>query len=165
MSDEKKTEKVVADVKVAKKTPETAKAPAAAAKGSQKAYTRTAKGKKRIAKVVPRGIAYVRSSLNNTLVTVTDLNGNAIAWSSAGKCGFKGPKKATPYAAGVVIGDIAEKLEKFGTKELSVQIIGIGKGRDSAIRTLNAKGFSITSIKEATPMPHNGCRPRRARRM
>ncbi|MCH8049444.1 30S ribosomal protein S11 [Patescibacteria group bacterium] len=126
---------------------------------------RTAKGKRRAFKQVSRGRAYIKASLNNTVVTITDLNGNTIAWATAGSCGFRGPKKSTPYAASIIINKIAEKLEPLGTKELAVFIKGIGSGRDSAVRSLNAKGFIISSIKELTPVPHNGCRRRRPRRM
>lgn len=128
-------------------------------------YIRSAKGKKRLMKKVSRGRAYIFASLNNTIVTVTDPNGNTIAWASAGNCGFKGPKKATPFAAGQIIDKIALKLEPFGVKDLSVFVTGIGSAKDSAIRSLNSKGFNIVSIKELTPVPHNGCRPRRSRRM
>lgn len=139
--------------------PEPKKAP------KQQKYTRSAKGKKRVAKTVPRGRAYINASLNNTIVTITDPNGNTLTWASAGHCGFRGPKRSTPYAASQVIDRIATKAEPFGIKELAVFVSGIGNGRDSAIRSLNAKGFNITSIKETTPVPHNGCRARRPRRM
>ncbi|MDA0207803.1 MAG: 30S ribosomal protein S11 [bacterium] len=132
---------------------------------NQKVYIRSAKGKKRVMKSVSKGNAYVFASLNNTIISVADPHGNIIAWSSSGKCGFKGPKKATPYAAGVVVNDIADALERYGVRELMVYVTGIGNGKDAAIRSLNAKGFSITGIKERTPVPHNGCRPRRARRV
>lgn len=128
-------------------------------------FTRSAKGKKRVAKIVPRGRAYIQATVNNTIVTLTDQNGNTLAWASAGHVGFTGPKKATPYAAGKVVERVAEKVEAFGLKDLAVFVLGIGSGRDSAIRTLNAKGFNILSIKELTPVPHNGCRPPRARRV
>lgn len=131
----------------------------------QAKYIRTAKGKKRVMQTVPRGRAYIFASLNNTIVTVTDQNGNTLAWASAGHCGFRGPKKATPFAASQIIDRLATKLEPFGIKELAVFISGIGSGRDSAIRSLNAKGFNVTSIKETTPVPHNGCRARRPRRV
>jgi len=149
-----------------RKTDEEEKRPGAAQKlKPQQKYLRTAKGKKRAVKSVSRGRAYVFASQNNTIITVTDQNGNTVAWASAGNCGFKGPKKATPYAASVIVGKIAEKLEALGMKELHVFVKGIGKGRDSAVRTLNSKGFNILGIKETTPVPHNGCRPRRARRV
>lgn len=128
-------------------------------------FTRSAKGKKRAAKTVPRGRAYIQATINNTIVTLTDQNGNTLAWASAGHVGFTGPKKATPYAAGKVVERVSEKVEAFGLKDLSVFVLGIGSGRDSAVRTLNAKGFNILSIKELTPVPHNGCRPPRARRV
>ncbi|PIQ67768.1 30S ribosomal protein S11 [Candidatus Uhrbacteria bacterium CG_4_9_14_3_um_filter_41_35] len=131
----------------------------------QPKFIRTAKGKKRTVKSHPKGRAYVQSTLNNTIVTLTDANGNVLTWASAGNCGFKGPKKATPYAASIIINKVADKAEALGMKDLQVFVTGIGNGRDSAIRTLNAKGFNIVSIKETTPVPHNGCRARRPRRI
>lgn len=131
----------------------------------QTKYIRTAKGKRRTKTTVPRGRAYIQASYNNTIVTITDPNGNTIAWATSGSVGFRGPKKATPYAASVLINKIADLLEPYGTKELAVFVTGIGGGRDSAVRSLNSKGFNITSIKELTPVPHNGCRPRRPRRV
>lgn len=142
------------------------KKPAKEEKAKKQAkYTRTAKGKKRAVKSVPRGRAYVQASLNNTIVTITDPNGNTLCWASAGGSGFRGPKKATPFAASQVVEKLAERAEKYGVKDLHVIVTGIGGGRDSAIRTLNAQGFNILSIKEVTPVAHNGCRPRRARRV
>ena len=123
------------------------------------------KKKKGVARQVSQGRAYVKATYNNTLVTVTDLNGNTLAWSSAGACGFKGPKKATPYAASVIVKNIAEKLQAYGVRDLNVFVKGVGSGRDSAVRTLNTHGFNILSIKDMTPIPHNGCRPRKPRRM
>ncbi|MFH1632109.1 MAG: 30S ribosomal protein S11 [bacterium] len=131
----------------------------------QAKYIRTAKGKKRTSKQVSRGRAYINASLNNTMITITDMNGNTLVWATAGNCGFKGPKKATPYAAGVVVNKILEKIEPIGMKDLHVVVKGIGTGRDSAIRSLNSKGLNILSIKEETPVAHGGCRPRRARRV
>jgi small subunit ribosomal protein S11 len=131
----------------------------------QAKYVRTAKGRKRAVKTVPRGRAYIHASLNNTIVTLTDPNGNVLTWASAGGSGFRGPKKATPFAASQVIEKLAEKAERFGLKDIHIIITGIGGGRDSAVRSLNAKGFNILSIKEVTPMAHNGCRPRRPRRV
>jgi small subunit ribosomal protein S11 len=132
---------------------------------TQKKFIRTAKGKRREMKSIPRGRTYIHASINNTIVSVTDEHGNIVAWASAGNCGFRGPKKATPFAASQVIDKVAERLEPFGMKEMSVFVTGIGGGRDSAIRSLNAKGYSILSIKDTTPVPHNGCRPRRQRRV
>jgi len=124
-----------------------------------------AKGKKKTVRQVPQGRAYVHASFNNTIVSLTDAHGNVIAWSSAGNCGFKGPKKATPYAASVIVKKISEKCEPFGLKDIHVFVTGIGNGRDAAVRALNTSGFNVLSIKDTTPVPHNGCRPRRARRM
>lgn len=157
MSDEKKTT-----------TEEVATTTAKAAKGKDAKAAksnRTAKGKKRTVKAVPQGKCYVHASMNNTIVSITDNNGNVLAWASAGNCGFRGPKKATPFAASVVVEKVAELAEPYGVKEVHVITKGIGGGRDSCIRTLNAKGIIVLSIKEVTPVPHNGCRPRRARRV
>ena len=131
----------------------------------QSKYFRTAKGKRRASRQIPRGRAYVQATQNNTIITITDENGNVVTWASSGSCGFKGPKKATPFAASKVAEKIADQCEPFGLKELSVFVCGIGNGRDSAVRSLNARGFTINSIKETTPVPHNGCRPRRPRRV
>ncbi len=125
----------------------------------------TAKGKKRTLRQIPAGRAYVHASFNNTIVSLTDPNGNLLAWASAGNCGFKGPKKATPYAASVVVKKAADKANIYGLKDLHVFVTGIGNGRDGALRALNGSGFNVLSIKDMTPVPHNGCRPRRARRV
>lgn len=121
--------------------------------------------KKKIIKHVPSGRAYIQATYNNTIVTLTDQNGNVLAWSSAGHCGFKGPKKSTPYAAGVIVKDVAEKVQPFGVKEVNVFIKGVGAGREAAVRALNANGFNVVSIKDVTPIPHNGCRPPKPRRV
>jgi len=123
------------------------------------------KKKKKIARQVNHGRAYVQATYNNTIVTLTDLNGNTLAWASAGNCGFKGPKKATPYAASIIVREVAEKVKEYGLKELNVFVKGIGSGRDSAVRAMNANGFTILSIKDVTPIPHNGCRLRKPRRL
>ena len=125
----------------------------------------TAKGKKRTVRQIPAGRAYVHASFNNTIISLTDPNGNLVAWASAGNCGFKGPKKATPYAASVVVKKAADKAAIFGLKDVHVFVSGIGNGRDGALRALNGSGFNVLSIKDLTPVPHNGCRPRRARRV
>ena len=124
-----------------------------------------ARKKKANIRQVPHGCAYIQATYNNTIVTITDLSGNTLAWSSAGNCGFRGPKKATPYAASVIVKTVFDRLKDYGVKELSVFVSGVGNGRDSAIRALNTQGFQIQSIKDLTPIPHNGCRPRRARRV
>ncbi|HBW73889.1 MAG TPA: 30S ribosomal protein S11 [Candidatus Magasanikbacteria bacterium] len=126
-----------------------------------------AKARKKKGKVVniPVANVYIQATYNNTLITVTDPQGNTLGWSSAGHMGFKGPKKSTPYAAGLVIKDLAERLGSFGIKEVNVFIKGIGSGRDGALRALYANGFSALSIKDITPIPHNGCRPCKVRRV
>lgn len=149
---------------VAATVSETAAVPAKGKKAVDK-VARTAKGKKRVARAVPQGRAYIQASFNNTIVTVTDPNGNTLAWSSAGNCGFKGPKKATPYAASMLVKKVTEILAPYGVKDLQVFVSGIGNGRDGALRALNGNGFNILSIKDVTPVAHNGCRARRPRRM
>lgn len=119
------------------------------------------KGKRQVHK----GQARIQSTYNNTIVTVTDLNGKVLGWSSAGVLGFKGAKKSTPYAASQVVGDVVEKIAKHGVKELQVYVKGVGTGRDAAIRAFAAQGFAISLIKDTTPVPHNGCRRRKPRRV
>lgn len=121
--------------------------------------------KKKNARQVPEGKAYIQASYNNTIITITDAAGNTLGWSSAGKVGFKGPKKATPYASSMVVKDIAEKVAPYGVRELQVLVRGIGGGREGAIRALNASGFYVKTIKDITPLPHNGCRPPKPRRV
>lgn len=123
------------------------------------------RSKKKVARQVLHGQAHIHSSYNNTIITITDLNGNALAWSSSGHMGFKGPKKSTPYAASQVAEDVVKKVAPYGVKEVNVYINGIGSGRDSAVRTLNSAGLSILSVKDMTPTPHNGCRPPKPRRL
>ncbi len=141
---------------------ETAAEAAAKAKSDK---VMTAKGKKRTIRQVPAGRAYVHASYNNTIISLTDPNGNLLAWASAGNCGFRGPKKATPYAASMVVKKATDKAAPFGLKDVQVFVTGIGNGRDGALRALNGAGLNVTSIKDMTPIPHNGCRPRRARRV
>lgn len=116
-------------------------------------------------KSVSRGKAYISASYNNTLVSITDTHGNVLAQSSAGQVGFRGPKKSTPYAAGIIVKDLAERVRDYGLKDLDVLVKGIGSGREAAIRALSAQGFNITSIKDRTPIPHNGVRPKKPRRV
>jgi len=112
------------------------------------------------------GKAHIKATYNNTIVTLTDLQGNVISWSSAGMAGFKGPKKATPYAAQIITKIACMKAkEEFGLEEVAVFVKGVGTGRESAVRALNTNGLVITSIKDITPVPHNGCRPRKPRRV
>tara|TARA_B100001123_G_scaffold424791_1_gene536831 strand:+ start:1657 stop:2106 length:450 start_codon:yes stop_codon:yes gene_type:complete len=121
--------------------------------------------KKKIKKLVSTGIAYVKSTFNNTIVSIADVHGNVIAWSSAGKKGFKGSRKSTPYAAQIAADEVGSKALEYGMKVLSVEVKGPGSGRETALRSLQAKGFKITSIKDTTPMPHNGSRPPKRRRV
>ena len=123
------------------------------------------KKKKKIKKNISTGIAYVKSTFNNTIISITDVHGNVIAWSSAGKKGFKGSRKSTPYAAQIAADEVGTKALEYGMKILSVEVKGPGSGRETALRSLQAKGFKITSIKDTTPMPHNGSRPPKRRRV
>ena len=124
------------------------------------------KRKKKAAKVVKSGRAYVKATYNNTIVTLTDLAGNVLAWASAGMAGFKGAKKSTPYAAQIITKiAVSAAKENFGLEEVSVFVKGVGTGRESAVRALNANGLNITAIKDITPIPHNGCRPKKPRRV
>ena len=123
------------------------------------------KGKKKTKKNIPAGIVHVFSSFNNTLITITDVQGNAISWSSAGSQGFMGSRKSTPYAAQMAAEDAARKAAEHGMKTLEVEVRGPGSGRESALRALQAAGFTITSIRDVTPIPHNGCRPPKRRRV
>src|SRR3989338_7257969 len=125
----------------------------------------TKQKKKRVLRQVPRGNAYVQASYNNTIITVTDPNGNVLGWCSAGATGFKGPKKATPYAASVVVKELLTKVAEYALKEINVFVKGIGGGRESAIRALHANGLNVLSITDTTPIPHNGCRPPKPRRV
>ena len=129
------------------------------------AVKKTTKSKKKTVTQASVGNLYVQATYNNTIITATDLNGNTLAWASAGHCGFKGPKKATPYASSVIVRQLADKLAPIGLKEVHVFITGIGGGRDSAVRSLNTSGFNVLSLKDLTPIPHNGCRAPKPRRM
>ena len=112
-----------------------------------------------------RGRVYVQSTYNNTIITVADAKGGVIAWSSAGTLGFKGPKKATPYAASKTVETLMEKVKKVGLRDIDVFVKGVGSGREAAVRAFAAHGLNIVSIKDTTPVPHNGCRPRKVRRV
>ncbi|MEM6781219.1 MAG: 30S ribosomal protein S11 [Pseudomonadota bacterium] len=121
--------------------------------------------KKAVRKNITAGVAHVDSSFNNTMITIADAQGNAISWSSAGMMGFKGSRKSTPYAAQVAAEDAGRKAQEHGMKELDVLVKGPGSGRESALRALSMIGFTIKNIKDVTPIPHNGCRPRKRRRV
>jgi small subunit ribosomal protein S11 len=142
-----------------------AKAPAAAASSGASANAPAGRVKRRERKNISSGVAHVNASFNNTMITITDDQGNTIAWSSAGALGFKGSRKSTPYAAQVAADAAAKKASEHGVKVLEVEVKGPGAGRESALRALQAAGFTITSIRDVTPIPHNGCRPPKRRRV
>ncbi len=121
--------------------------------------------RRRERKNISAGVAHVNSTFNNTMITITDAQGNTISWSSAGAQGFKGSRKSTPYAAQIAAEDAAKKAQDHGMKTLEVEVRGPGSGRESALRALQAAGFTITSIRDVTTIPHNGCRPRKKRRV
>ena len=123
------------------------------------------KKQKKEKRKINSGIAHIVSSFNNTIITITDENGNALAWSSAGLKGFKGSRKSTPFAAQIAAEDVGNKAKEYGVKSLTVEVSGPGSGRESALRSLQSIGYIISSIKDVTPIPHNGCRPRKRRRV
>jgi len=123
------------------------------------------KKRKKSKRQVFKGRASIQCTYNNTIVSLTDANGAVLGWSSSGHLGFKGAKKSTPYAATQVVGDVTEKVKKYGLQEVEVFVKGVGSGREAAIRALANNGFNLISIKDLTPIPHNGCRPRRPRRI
>jgi small subunit ribosomal protein S11 len=125
----------------------------------------TTRVKKRERKNIVTGVAHVAASFNNTMITITDAQGNTIAWSSAGTMGFKGSRKSTPYAAQVAAEDAGRKAMEHGMRTVEVNVSGPGSGRESALRALQAIGFTVTSIRDVTPIPHNGCRPPKRRRV
>jgi len=149
------------DIKTSK-TEKKAK-PAVVAKPTTK--TSSFKKKKKIKKNITTGVAYVYSTFNNTIISIADESGNVIAWSSAGAKGFKGSRKSTPYAAQVAADDAGGKAYEQGVRILSVEVKGPGSGRETALRAFQSKGFKVTSIKDTTPMPHNGTRPPKRRRV
>lgn len=121
--------------------------------------------RRRERKNITSGVAHVNASFNNTMITISDAQGNAISWSSAGTMGFKGSRKSTPYAAQIAAEDAGRKAQEHGMKTLEVKVSGPGSGRESALRALQSVGFTITTIHDVTPIPHNGCRPRKRRRV
>ena len=125
----------------------------------------TTRVRRRERKNITSGVAHVNASFNNTMITITDVQGNTIAWSSSGSMGFKGSRKSTPYAAQVAAEDASRKAMEHGMRTLEVEVSGPGSGRESALRALQDAGFTVTSIRDVTPIPHNGCRPRKRRRV
>jgi small subunit ribosomal protein S11 len=147
---------------MAEATPTTAAAPEKGAKPGKGKRVRAAKKEK---KNIPHGMATVNASFNNTIVSIADAEGNILAWSSAGRIGFKGSRKGTPFAAQLAAANCAEHAKEHGVRSVDVRVTGPGAGRESAIRALQANGIDIKSIKDTTPIPHNGCRPRKRRRV
>lgn len=123
------------------------------------------KSRKKKKRLVERGRVYIQATYNNTIMTITDPQGNVIAWASAGKSGFRGPKKSTPYAAGIITRAAVEKAREFGLREVEVFVKGVGSGRESAVRALHSNGVEVLSIKDVTPIPHNGPRAKKPRRV
>jgi small subunit ribosomal protein S11 len=121
--------------------------------------------KKKVKKSVTDGVAHIHASFNNTIITITDRQGNALAWATAGGSGFRGSRKSTPYAAQIAADRVGQMVKEYGVKNLDVNVKGPGPGRESAVRSLNNAGFKITSISDVTPIPHNGCRPPKKRRV
>lgn len=130
-----------------------------------KAKTKTTKTRKKIRKVVTDGVAHVHASFNNTIITITDRQGNTLSWATAGGQGFRGSRKSTPFAAQVAADRAGQAALEYGLKNLEVRIKGPGPGRESAVRALHAVGYKITNINDITPIPHNGCRPPKRRRV
>jgi len=126
---------------------------------------RKAKLKRRERKVVPEGKVYIQSTFNNTIITITDLKGNVVAWGTPGTAGFKGSRKGTPYAAQLAGQGAAARAKEHGLRQVEVYVRGPGSGREAAIRAIQASGINVTSIQDVTPVPHNGCRPRKRRRV
>ena len=137
----------------------------AAEKAEEVSAAEIKRKKKKIKRQINKGQAHIKCTYNNTMVMISDMTGGMLAWSSSGLLGFKGAKKATPYAATQVVQDVAEKVKKYGVQELEVFVRGVGSGRESSIRSLANRGFELTAIKDVTPIPHNGCRPKKPRRV
>ena len=127
--------------------------------------TAAARARKKVKKNVAEGIAHIHASFNNTIVTITDRQGNTLSWATSGHAGFKGSRKSTPFAAQLAAEDAAKKAMEHGVRNVTVYVNGPGSGRESALRALNAAGFKINLIRDVTPVPHNGCRPRKRRRV
>jgi small subunit ribosomal protein S11 len=125
----------------------------------------TTRAKKKVRKTVSDGVAHIHASFNNTIITISDRQGNVLSWATSGGSGFRGSRKSTPFAAQVAAGRAAEKAKEYGLMNLDVNVKGPGPGRESAVRALNGAGFKITSISDVTPIPHNGCRPPKKRRV
>jgi small subunit ribosomal protein S11 len=143
------------------KPPEQPEAPEAAATAGDEAIRRKKKSKKNVL----NGVVHVQATFNNTLITITDVSGNVLAWSTAGARGFKGSRKSTPFAAQVAAGDAAAKAMEHGLKNVTIRVSGPGAGRESALRAIASSGLKVSEIRDVTPIPHNGCRPPKRRRV
>lgn len=154
-------------IKKAEETKETEKQPAdlIVDRRGQTEIMAKKKRTKKIKKQITKGRATIKCTYNNTMISISDTSGNVLGWSTSGLLGFKGAKKATPYAATQVVGTVSEKVRKYGLKELEVYVKGVGSGREASIRALANNGFDLISIKDITPIPHNGCRPKKPRRV
>jgi small subunit ribosomal protein S11 len=161
MADENKETKVALERKAGSGAPAAAGAPASGAAGTPAPAPR----RKKVRRNVPEGVAHVHATFNNTIVTITDQQGTVIAWSSAGSVGFKGSRKGTPFAAQMAAEACARKCSEVGMRAVIVHVKGPGGGRESAVRALQAAGLGVISIKDVTPIPHNGCRPPKRRRV
>jgi small subunit ribosomal protein S11 len=122
-------------------------------------------GKKKVKRDIPEGVVHIQATFNNTIITITDQQGNTLAWSTAGSQGFKGSRKSTPFAAQMAAQEVCRKAQEYGVKSVYAYIKGPGSGRESALRAVNASGIRVTGIKDITPVPHNGCRPPKKRRV
>lgn len=142
-----------------------AAAGAAEQPGSKEAAEAKLKGKKKAKKNIAKGVAHIKATFNNTLICITDKTGAAVCWATAGTIGYKGSRKSTPFAAQRAAEEVANKAKKHGIREVEVRVKGPGSGRESAIRALKASGLEIKSIEDVTPLPHNGCRPKKKRRV
>ena len=163
MAEEKDIKVEATEAAAEAKAPKTAEAAETAVE--QAAEPKAVKQRSKSGRYVPAGIAFVHATFNNTKVTFTDLHGNVLCWSTGGKNGFKGSRKSTAYAAQIIAGDAAKRAQTLGMKEVEVRIKGPGAGRESAVRGIAAAGLEINAIKDITPVPHNGCRPPKRRRI
>ena len=158
----KKTEKTEEEIEIAKLLSTDG---GSSIEASPESEADAKKKRKKIKKQILKGQAHIKCTYNNTMVMISDANGAMLGWSSSGLLGFKGAKKATPYAASQVVHDVTEKVKKYGIRDLEVFVKGVGSGRESSIRALSNKGLELVSIKDVTPIPHNGCRPKKPRRV
>ena len=145
--------------------PQVAEVVAGEVKAAEPSEGESKKKKKKLKRQVSKGQAHIKCTYNNTIVSIADINGNVLGWASSGMLGFKGAKKATPYAATQVVANVSEKVKKYGVSELEVYVKGVGSGREASIRALANNGFDLIMIKDETPIPHNGCRPKKPRRV